>query len=204
MKIRKSSLNTPTSSPRVKKNMVRATCKTCSKNFFSYQMLPGANFCSARCLTKPYGKKVYCSPKSLIKKTFDTLKKNKSMKALVPSSRKCTQCSCLIPRARESSSYCSRACKNAYNLLPKKQNLVKIDLWSEENRDRWAALRYEVFKKYDRRCMICGASDRLHVDHIKPKSKYPDLAFDINNLQILCKDCNYGKSNVYEDDWRPR
>ena len=53
--------------------------------------------------------------------------------------------------------------------------------------------------------MVCGASGKqtvLHVDHIKPRSKYPELALDPNNLQVLCKDCNLGKSNLYNTDWR--
>lgn len=42
----------------------------------------------------------------------------------------------------------------------------------------------------------------MHVDHIKPRSKYPHLAYDVNNLQVLCQDCNFGKSNHDETDWR--
>jgi hypothetical protein len=42
----------------------------------------------------------------------------------------------------------------------------------------------------------------MHVDHIKPRSKYPDLELSRQNLQVLCEDCNLGKSNKYEDDWR--
>ncbi|MFC6439812.1 HNH endonuclease [Bowmanella sp. JS7-9] len=33
----------------------------------------------------------------------------------------------------------------------------------------------------------------LHVDHVKPRAKFPELALDINNLQILCETCNLGK-----------
>jgi 5-methylcytosine-specific restriction endonuclease McrA len=56
--------------------------------------------------------------------------------------------------------------------------------------------------------MLCGRSKRkhgvvIHVDHIKPKSKYPELALEYNNLQLLCEDCNLGKSNKYETDYRP-
>ncbi|WP_106598587.1 HNH endonuclease [Dyadobacter jiangsuensis] len=54
--------------------------------------------------------------------------------------------------------------------------------------------------------MCCGLTPpraKMHVDHIKPRSKFPRLELDINNLQILCQYCNIGKSNLYEDDWRP-
>lgn len=72
----------------------------------------------------------------------------------------------------------------------------------------WLQLRVRVFEKYQAECMMCGRNRRehkvvLHVDHIKPRSKYPHLALEFNNLQILCADCNIGKGNRYETDWRP-
>jgi 5-methylcytosine-specific restriction endonuclease McrA len=42
----------------------------------------------------------------------------------------------------------------------------------------------------------------MHIDHIKPKSKFPDLALTEENLQILCRDCNLGKSNRFNTDFR--
>lgn len=52
--------------------------------------------------------------------------------------------------------------------------------------------------------MVCfNTGIELHVDHIKPISRAPDLALNINNLQILCKDCNLGKGNRDKKDWRP-
>jgi 5-methylcytosine-specific restriction endonuclease McrA len=69
----------------------------------------------------------------------------------------------------------------------------------------WKKLRYEAFLKHGRVCLCCGARPPeavLHVDHIKPLKKYPELALDINNLQILCRSCNMGKSNIDETDWR--
>jgi len=35
----------------------------------------------------------------------------------------------------------------------------------------------------------------LAVDHIKPRSKYPELALARENLQILCRRCNSAKGN---------
>ena len=71
----------------------------------------------------------------------------------------------------------------------------------------WRALRYRVLRKFGARCQCCGktAADgvRIHVDHIKPRSKYPDLSLAFENLQVLCDDCNIGKSNKFTDDWRP-
>lgn len=70
----------------------------------------------------------------------------------------------------------------------------------------WRAIRYKALKAYGRECSCCGAHPGggvvLHVDHIKPRSKHPELELDINNLQILCADCNLGKSNYDEIKWR--
>jgi len=76
--------------------------------------------------------------------------------------------------------------------------------WSKE----WRKLRLTILEKYECKCMMCGRSPRdhkvvLHVDHIKPRSKFPEFALTATNLQILCEDCNLGKSNRYETDWRP-
>ena len=72
----------------------------------------------------------------------------------------------------------------------------------------WRVLRFEVLRHYKHKCMSCGRSPKehgvvLHVDHIKPRSTYPDLALDFDNLQILCEDCNIGKGNKSQDDLRP-
>jgi 5-methylcytosine-specific restriction endonuclease McrA len=67
----------------------------------------------------------------------------------------------------------------------------------------WQKLRKIVLKTYGRTCMKCGHKNTtMHVDHIKPRSKYPDLQFDFNNLQVLCAPCNIEKSNIDETDYR--
>jgi hypothetical protein len=72
------------------------------------------------------------------------------------------------------------------------------------NSREWKELRFRVLIHYQRRCMACFATNtQLHVDHIKPVSKFPELKLDFNNLQILCETCNLGKSNVYYHDLRP-
>lgn len=71
--------------------------------------------------------------------------------------------------------------------------------------DIWRNMRYEVFRKYGQKCLKCGVAGhkkQLHVDHVKPKVRYPELALDIRNLQILCQDCNWEKAAKDETDWR--
>jgi 5-methylcytosine-specific restriction endonuclease McrA len=70
----------------------------------------------------------------------------------------------------------------------------------------WRKLRMEALKKYGARCQCCGATRadgiKIHVDHIKPRKRYPELALDIGNLQVLCEVCNHGKGNWDNTDWR--
>lgn len=70
----------------------------------------------------------------------------------------------------------------------------------------WRHFRYQALKESDGRCKLCGRSSKdkvtLHVDHIKPRSLFPKLALDPGNLQVLCEDCNMGKSNKDDTDWR--
>jgi 5-methylcytosine-specific restriction endonuclease McrA len=69
----------------------------------------------------------------------------------------------------------------------------------------WRKLRYKVIKHYGRTCMMCNAHGegvQIQVDHIKPRSLYPEDALDFDNMQILCADCNMGKSNADFTDWR--
>lgn len=71
----------------------------------------------------------------------------------------------------------------------------------------WRRARFEALRHSNGCCSLCGRSNRehgviLHVDHIKPKSKHPELALTLSNLQILCEDCNMGKGNRDDTDWR--
>lgn len=72
--------------------------------------------------------------------------------------------------------------------------------------EAWRSLRYQILRRDGGRCVLCGvtAADgaTLHVDHIKPRSLFPELELEITNLQVLCSDCNLGKSNTDQIDWR--
>lgn len=71
---------------------------------------------------------------------------------------------------------------------------------------RWLEVRYRVLQRSNGACQCCGhraaADNPLQVDHIKPRSKYPELQLDPENLQVLCRHCNLGKGNWDETDWR--
>lgn len=68
------------------------------------------------------------------------------------------------------------------------------------NRDINLRLRFKVLQRDNFKCKICGESPatnpnvKLHVDHIQPYSKGGETI--IENLQTLCSNCNWGKSNL--------
>lgn len=70
----------------------------------------------------------------------------------------------------------------------------------------WVQTRYRVMQKRGAKCECCGATKhddvKLHVDHIRPRSKFPLLELVEDNLQVLCEDCNQGKGAWDQTDWR--
>lgn len=54
-------------------------------------------------------------------------------------------------------------------------------------------LRFKIYKRDGNRCLMCGSTDNLEIDHIIPISKGGKSTFD--NLQTLCKECNLRKAN---------
>ena len=70
----------------------------------------------------------------------------------------------------------------------------------------WRRVRMEALKKCGARCQCCGATPAdgivINVDHIKPRRLFPQLALSVDNLQVLCNQCNHGKGNWDMTDWR--
>lgn len=70
----------------------------------------------------------------------------------------------------------------------------------------WRRVRMVALKKYGAVCQCCGASPAtgavMNVDHIKPRRLFPHLALNVENLQVLCHECNHGKGNWDMTDWR--
>lgn len=76
------------------------------------------------------------------------------------------------------------------------QNWLKFALSKDfYNSTDWKNIRNEVLRTNINRCVICEKTKDLTVDHIKPRSKFPELAIDISNTQILCRSCNSSKGN---------
>lgn len=66
-----------------------------------------------------------------------------------------------------------------------------------------ADVRYRVLAAAKGRCALCGVHSserRIEVDHIIPRSRGGTK--DMSNLQALCDECNRGKSNTDQTDFR--
>lgn len=113
----------------------------------------------------------------------------------------------IIKQAKKESKASSRKAENSSslsftNLLTLANSRSSVFYRSPE----WRFIRYEAIKKYGNNCQACGTGPgkgvSIHVDHIKPRSLFPGIALDIDNLQILCEDCNLGKLTHDQTDWR--
>lgn len=94
----------------------------------------------------------------------------------------------------------------AYESKPPKQRYVNPNGPDFLTSYAWRTVRMQALKLYGAVCMCCGDHPAngavMNVDHIKPRKHFPNLALDIENLQILCGACNQGKCNWDETDWR--
>ena len=94
------------------------------------------------------------------------------------------------------------------SLVSKLSNNELADFFKNQNKNflqskEWKLLRKEAITKYGKKCYKCGSIKNINVDHIKPRKFFPELALDLNNLQILCAFCNIKKGNKNCKDYRP-
>ena len=66
----------------------------------------------------------------------------------------------------------------------------------------WRELRRKALDIWGASCMSCDSEGSITVDHVYPRSLYPDLELVLSNLQILCASCNSKKSNKHTTDYR--
>lgn len=71
-----------------------------------------------------------------------------------------------------------------------------------ENSSNWHGgkvvwLRRQVFERDHYTCSYCGIGDPdlMELDHILPQRRFPELKFEMRNLQTLCSNCHIKKTN---------
>lgn len=85
-----------------------------------------------------------------------------------------------------------------YNKYKSMQKYIK---WRRSfyNGNKWKSIRKEIFSIRGKHCSKCRSLDNIQIDHIYPVSYYPELRYEISNLQPLCIECNKTKSNINND-----
>ncbi len=63
----------------------------------------------------------------------------------------------------------------------------------------WLRVRKIILIEQDYTCQVCGLQDKeiMEVNHKLERSKYPELANDRNNLEVLCPNCHRRKTNLF-------
>lgn len=56
-----------------------------------------------------------------------------------------------------------------------------------KNDPRWKAARLACLERDDHACVVCGSEEQLEVDHIIELHEDNSLAFELENLQTLCR-----------------
>lgn len=175
-----------------------AICRGCGVSYQKKAGLPGRH-CSSECKIRyPRSKKKcnpFCSPNTLY--IHNVTFRN----GVVHTRQSCRLCKAITYLPRGSSKI------DSLPLAAQEQSRIRKEQYGESfySNPEWLHLRYLAFRKYGKICAVCNSSSSvMHVDHIKPRSKFPELELELSNLQILCEACNLGKSNVDETDWRAK
>ena len=87
--------------------------------------------------------------------------------------------------------FCDTSCKNTF-----KNKHPKLFHEGYQRKNISSELRKIVWKRDNGQCAKCGGDNDLHYDHIIPVSKGGGTSID--NLEILCEECNLSKSNKIE------
>lgn len=73
---------------------------------------------------------------------------------------------------------------------------IKNSMWVHY---RHQDIKEKLFASSHQKCAFCEAkpaeSGNIEVEHFKPKSLYPELAFEWDNFLPVCRKCNDSKSN---------
>lgn len=75
----------------------------------------------------------------------------------------------------------------------RKRKSKKIPTTKYYSKEEWISLRQQVFERDGRLCYKCNCI-ATQVDHVLPKSKFPELAKSLDNLRPICWPCNSRKA----------
>lgn len=71
-----------------------------------------------------------------------------------------------------------------------------FDIDGFENKKKWLELKSKILYE-KQKCEVCGTNRQLQVHHILPRFSNPELAMDLENLMVLCRECHV---NIHSQD----
>lgn len=85
--------------------------------------------------------------------------------------------------------YCSRKCSTTATYPKRKKSYKsKKEKYSGRSYSEKQIIKFAIKNKG--KCEICNSTLNLQGHHILSHSNYPELREDVNNIQILCKECH--------------
>lgn len=99
------------------------------------------------------------------------------------------------PKGNRETRFCSIACRETGRPRGPDHHNWNGGVTSENEKARksrrYADWRGAIFFRDNYTCQLCGErGGKLHADHIKPFSLFPELRFDLENGRTLCIDCH--------------
>ncbi|MDX2247971.1 MAG: retron system putative HNH endonuclease [Bacteroidia bacterium] len=92
--------------------------------------------------------------------------------------------------------------RDKYSTNPSKENKTKVQ--AAESKYNQKKIKSELRLMFLDKCAYCESSishiDYGHIEHFRPKSKFPELCFEWENLLLACGICN---STAYKGDKFP-
>lgn len=154
-----------------KNKQVEKVCLNCGRAFFAFYYLRNTQkACSQQCARQLARTKVECTCRNCGKKFLKSPSQFKYFKG--------------------AGKYCSRDCSYAGTV---KANTDKptSDRWGRTKLKADKEWRDAVREKDHRICQRCGKFEQyIHAHHVAPRSRRPDLKYDVNNGKCLCNSCH--------------
>lgn len=154
-----------------KRKQVEKRCPVCGKQFFAFYYLRDIQkTCSQPCAGQLRRTKV----KRICRNCGKPFLKNPSQ----------------FNYFKGAGKYCSRPCSYAGTV---KANAGKpsSDRWGRTNLKADKDWRDAVREKDQRICQRCGKFEQyIHAHHVAPRSRRPDLKYDVSNGKCLCNSCH--------------
>lgn len=95
--------------------------------------------------------------------------------------------------------FCSRKCANRW--IGRYHATPRLEL--KRKSKQYKLFKERVLLRDGRKCLWCGTTENLQVDHIKPYATHPRLRMSVSNGRTLCHPCHkktdtYGVKAVYQ------